>query len=118
MITDLLIMIQVTANQDKTSRTIIQLRMEIQNLQLELMEYKQGRTIQNVTLDELEERSETLRIKREAEKAEKATLASSVPMLLIALSLFGPFGGIQICIWTLKVFLDSKIWPKQYVFSF
>jgi hypothetical protein len=31
---------------------------------------QQGRTIQNVTLDELEERSETLRIKREAEKAE------------------------------------------------
>ncbi len=30
----------------------------------------QGKTIQEVTLDELEERSETLRIKREAEKAE------------------------------------------------
>ncbi len=31
---------------------------------------QQGRTIQNVTLAELEKRSETLRIKREAEKAE------------------------------------------------
>ncbi|XP_023331302.1 kinesin-like protein KIF21A isoform X3 [Eurytemora carolleeae] len=36
---------KVTANQDKTSRTIIQLRMEIQNLQLELMEYKQGKRV-------------------------------------------------------------------------
>jgi len=31
---------------------------------------RQGKTIQEVTLDELEERSETLCIKREAEKAE------------------------------------------------
>ena len=36
---------KVTANQDKTSRTILLLRQEIQNLQLELMEYKQGKRI-------------------------------------------------------------------------
>ena len=34
---------KVTANQDKTSRTIMILRQEIANLQFELMEYKQGR---------------------------------------------------------------------------
>ena len=33
---------KVTANQDKTSRTIMILRQEIANLQFELMEYKQG----------------------------------------------------------------------------
>ena len=37
---------QVTANQDKTSRTILLLRQEITNLQLELMEYKQGQAVQ------------------------------------------------------------------------
>jgi len=31
--------------QDKTSRMILLLRQEIQNLQLELMEYKQGKRI-------------------------------------------------------------------------
>ncbi len=36
---------KVTANQDKTSRTIMALRQEIQNLQLELMEYKQGKRV-------------------------------------------------------------------------
>jgi len=36
---------KVTANQDKTSRTIMQLRAEIQNLQLEIMEYKQGKRL-------------------------------------------------------------------------
>ena len=34
---------KVTANQDKTSRTIMILRQEIANLQFELMEYKQGK---------------------------------------------------------------------------
>jgi len=33
---------KVTINQDKSSRTIASLRREIQQLQLELMEYKQG----------------------------------------------------------------------------
>lgn len=36
---------RVTANQDKTSRTILMLRQEIQNLQFELMEYRQGKRI-------------------------------------------------------------------------
>ena len=36
---------KVTANQDKTSRTIATLRQEIQNLQLELMEYRQGKRV-------------------------------------------------------------------------
>ena len=36
---------KVTANQDKTSRTILMLRQEIQNLQHELMEYRQGKRI-------------------------------------------------------------------------
>ena len=36
---------KVTANQDKTSRTIMALRQEVQNLQLELMEYKQGKRV-------------------------------------------------------------------------
>ena len=36
---------KVTANQDKTSRTIAALRQEIQNLQLELMEYRQGKRV-------------------------------------------------------------------------
>ncbi|XP_040567883.2 LOW QUALITY PROTEIN: kinesin-like protein KIF21A [Lepeophtheirus salmonis] len=36
---------KISANQDKTSRTINLLRQEIQNLQLELMEYKQGKRI-------------------------------------------------------------------------
>jgi len=36
---------KVTANQDKTSRTILALRQEIQNLQLELMEYRQGKRV-------------------------------------------------------------------------
>ena len=36
---------KVTANQDKTSRTILLLRQEIANLQFELMEYKQGKRI-------------------------------------------------------------------------
>ena len=36
---------KVTANQDKTSRTIMILRQEIANLQFELMEYKQGKFI-------------------------------------------------------------------------
>ena len=36
---------KVTANQDKTSRTIMMLRQEIQNLQLELMEYRQGKRV-------------------------------------------------------------------------
>jgi len=36
---------KVTANQDKTSRTIMILRQEIANLQFELMEYKQGKRI-------------------------------------------------------------------------
>ena len=36
---------KVVANQDKTSRTIAVLRMEIQNLQLELMEYRQGKRV-------------------------------------------------------------------------
>ncbi len=34
---------KITANQDKTSRTIMILRQEIANLQFELMEYKQGK---------------------------------------------------------------------------
>ena len=34
---------KVTANQDKTSRTIMMLRQQLQNLQLELMEYRQGK---------------------------------------------------------------------------
>ena len=34
---------KVTANQDKTSRTIMVLRQQLQNLQLELMEYRQGK---------------------------------------------------------------------------
>jgi len=34
---------KITANQDKTSRAIMQLRAEIQNLQMELMEFKQGK---------------------------------------------------------------------------
>lgn len=33
---------KVTINQDKSSRTIASLRREIQQLQLELMEYRQG----------------------------------------------------------------------------
>eukprot|EP00095_Tigriopus_kingsejongensis_P007989 maker-scaffold269_size230758-snap-gene-0.23 protein:Tk07989 transcript:maker-scaffold269_size230758-snap-gene-0.23-mRNA-1 annotation:"kinesin-like protein kif21a-like" len=36
---------KVTANQDKTSRTILMLRQDIQNLQLELMEYRQGKRL-------------------------------------------------------------------------
>ena len=36
---------KVTANQDKTSRTIAVLRQEIQNLQFELMEYRQGKRV-------------------------------------------------------------------------
>ncbi len=36
---------RVTANQDKTSRTIMALRQEVQNLQLELMEYRQGKRV-------------------------------------------------------------------------
>jgi len=36
---------KVTANQDKTSRTIMMLRKEIQNLQFELMEYRQGKRV-------------------------------------------------------------------------
>ena len=36
---------KVTANQDKTSRTIMILRQEIQNLQLELLEYRQGKRV-------------------------------------------------------------------------
>ena len=36
---------KVTANQDKTSRTIGVLRQEIQNLQFELMEYRQGKRV-------------------------------------------------------------------------
>ena len=36
---------KVTANQDKTSRTILMLRKEIQNLQFELMEYRQGKRV-------------------------------------------------------------------------
>ena len=36
---------KVIANQDRTSRTIAVLRMEIQNLQLELMEYRQGKRV-------------------------------------------------------------------------
>ena len=36
---------KVTANQDKTSRTIMILRSEIANLQFELMEYKQGKRV-------------------------------------------------------------------------
>ncbi len=36
---------KVTANQDKTSRTIMALRQEIQNLQLELTEYRQGKRV-------------------------------------------------------------------------
>ena len=39
---------KVTANQDKTSRTIMILRQEIANLQFELMEYKQGKFISNL----------------------------------------------------------------------
>ena len=35
---------RVTINQDKTSRTIALLRQEIQQLQLELMEYRQVRS--------------------------------------------------------------------------
>ena len=36
---------KVTANQDKTSRTILILRQEISNLQFELMEYRQGKRL-------------------------------------------------------------------------
>ncbi len=36
---------KVTANQDKTSRTIQMLRGQLQNLQLELMEYRQGKRV-------------------------------------------------------------------------
>ena len=36
---------KVTANQDKTSRTIAVLRQEIQSLQFELMEYRQGKRV-------------------------------------------------------------------------
>ena len=36
---------KVTANQDKTSRTIGVLRQEIQTLQFELMEYRQGKRV-------------------------------------------------------------------------
>jgi kinesin family protein 4/21/27 len=36
---------KVIANQDKTSRTIAVLRTEIQNLQFELMEYRQGKRV-------------------------------------------------------------------------
>ncbi|CAK9822517.1 Kinesin-like protein KIF21A [Anthophora retusa] len=36
---------KVTINQDKSSRTIASLRREIQQLQLELMEYKQGKRV-------------------------------------------------------------------------
>ncbi|XP_037070286.1 LOW QUALITY PROTEIN: kinesin-like protein KIF21A [Pollicipes pollicipes] len=36
---------RVTVNQDKTSRTISLLRQEIQQLQLELMEYRQGKRV-------------------------------------------------------------------------
>ena len=43
---------KVTANQDKTSRTIMMLRQEIQNLQLELMEYRQGKRVIGVDGEE------------------------------------------------------------------
>ena len=43
---------KVTANQDKTSRTIMVLRQEIQNLQLELMEYRQGKRVIGVDGEE------------------------------------------------------------------
>ena len=43
---------KVTANQDKTSRTIMILRQEIQNLQLELMEYRQGKRVIGVDGEE------------------------------------------------------------------
>ena len=36
---------RITANQDKTSRTIMLLRQEIANLQFELMEYRQGKRL-------------------------------------------------------------------------
>lgn len=36
---------KVTINQDKSSRTIASLRREIQQLQLELMEYRQGKCV-------------------------------------------------------------------------
>ena len=36
---------KVIANQDKTSRTIAVLRQEIQHLQFELMEYRQGKRV-------------------------------------------------------------------------
>lgn len=36
---------KVTINQDKSSRTIASLRREIQQLQLELMEYRQGKRV-------------------------------------------------------------------------
>lgn len=39
---------KVTINQDKSSRTIASLRREIQQLQLELMEYRQGKQIQKI----------------------------------------------------------------------
>jgi kinesin family protein 4/21/27 len=45
---------KVTANQDKTSRTILVLRQEIQQLQLELMEYRQGKRVMG---DDGEERT-------------------------------------------------------------
>lgn len=43
---------KVTINQDKSSRTIASLRREIQQLQLELMEYRQGifKTYRNIIL--------------------------------------------------------------------
>ena len=43
---------KVTANQDKTSRTIMVLRQEIQNLQLELLEYRQGKRVIGVDGEE------------------------------------------------------------------
>lgn len=39
---------KVTINQDKSSRTIASLRREIQQLQLELMEYRQGKWIYKI----------------------------------------------------------------------
>lgn len=42
---------KVTINQDKSSRTIASLRREIQQLQLELMEYRQGMFDKNVYLN-------------------------------------------------------------------
>ena len=43
---------KVTANQDKTSRTILMLRKEIQNLQFELIEYRQGKRVMGANGEE------------------------------------------------------------------